>query len=359
MPELSLCMIVRNEEAVLARCLNCIREAVDEIVIVDTGSNDQTRNIALAYTNNVYDFTWEDDFAKARNFAFSKATKPYIMWLDADDIMLPESVMQLKALIKNLETNTDMVMMPYQVSFDAQGKPTLTYERERIIRNGAGFLWVGAIHEVMLPAGKIIHADIPVMHQKVGPGDPDRNLRIFEKMIASGQKLFGREEYYYARELMYHQRYEEAIRGLEHFLDSGLGWIENVLSACRDLSECYRALGNQGKALAALFRSFHYGTPRAETCCQIGRYFYDKEDFLTAAFWYELAVSGKLENPPGGFHEPDCYGYIPYMQLCVCSFRLGDLEKAVEYNRLAGQIKPDDPSYLYNKSFFQAQLQQP
>ena len=357
MPELSLCMIVRNEEAVLGRCLDCIRDAVDEIVIVDTGSIDRTRDIAMAYTNDVYDFVWVDDFAKARNYAFSKATKPYIMWLDADDVILPESVLQLNALMDNLEPNTDMVMMPYHVAFDAQGKLTMTYERERIIRNGAGLFWVGAIHEVIPPAGKIVHADIPILHQKVGPGDPDRNLRIYEKMIASGQKLHGRDEYYYARELMYHQRFEEAVRGLEHFLDSGLGWIENVLSACRDLSECYKALGSKEKALAALYRSFHYGSPRAETCCQIGRHFYDKEDFQTAAFWYELAISGMLINPPGGFQEPDCYGYIPYMQLCVCYYRQGYLEKAIEYNRLAGEIKPDDPSYLYNRAFFQAQLQ--
>ncbi len=357
MPELSLCMIVRNEEAVLGRCLDGIRDAVDEIVIVDTGSTDQTRDIALAYTNDVYDFTWVDDFAKARNYAFSKATKPYIMWLDADDVIAPESAARLKALMKNLEPNTDMVMMPYHVAFDAQGKPTMTYERERIIRNGAGFVWLGAIHEVIQPAGKIIHADIPVLHQKVGPGDPDRNLRIFEKVIASGQKLFGREEYYYARELMYHQRFEEAVRGLEHFLDSGLGWVENIQSACRDLSECYSLLGNKEKALAALFRSFHYGPPRAETCCQIGRHFFERADFQTAAFWYELAASGKLVSPPGGFHEPDCYGYIPYMQLCVCAYRMGDVKKALEYNHMAGQIKPDDPSYLYNMAFFQAQLQ--
>lgn len=357
MPELSLCMIVRNEETVLGRCLNSIRDAVDEIVIVDTGSIDQTRDIALSYTNNVFDFAWIDDFSMARNFAFSKATKPYIMWLDADDVIMPESAHRLRTLMDNLEANTDMVMMPYHVAFDATGKPTMTYERERIIRNGAGLLWVGAIHEVIPPAGKIVHADIPILHQKVGPGDPDRNLRIFEKMIASGQKLHGREEYYYARELMYHQRFEEAIRGLEHFLDSGLGWIENVISACRDLSECYKALGSREKALAALLRSFHYGSPRAETCCQIGRHFYDKEDFQTAAFWYEMAISGKLANPPGGFQEPDCHGYIPYMQLCVCYYRQGYLEKAIEYNRLAGQIKPDDPSFLYNTAFFQAQLQ--
>lgn len=75
---ISLCMIVKNEERILARCLDSVKDLVDEIVIVDTGSVDATRRIAQTYTDRVYDFTWIDDFSAARNFAFSKATCEYI-----------------------------------------------------------------------------------------------------------------------------------------------------------------------------------------------------------------------------------------------------------------------------------------
>lgn len=352
--ELSLCMIVRNEEAVLERCLRCVRDAVDEIVIVDTGSIDRTKEIAQRYTSLVFDFPWVDDFAKARNFAFSKATKPYILWLDADDVLTAESSVLLKALMKTLDPNTDMIMMPYHVAFDILGNPTLTYERERIVRREAGFQWAGAIHEVISPSGQIIHADIPILHKKETVGDPDRNIRIFEKMIASGETLSPREEYYYAREMMYHQRYIEAIALFQHYLDSGLGWIENVLSACRDMADCLFALGKKQEAMMALLRSFCYDAPRAETCCQIGKCFWDEESFGIAAFWYELAASGTLKSPSGGFMLPDCSGFIPYLQLCVCYYRMGDMQKAMEYNRLAGEIKPNDPGYLYNKAFFES-----
>ena len=84
---ISLCMIVKNEEDVLARCLDCAINFADEIIIVDTGSTDRTKEIAALYTEQVYDFEWIDDFAAARNFAFSKATMEYCMWLDADDII--------------------------------------------------------------------------------------------------------------------------------------------------------------------------------------------------------------------------------------------------------------------------------
>ena len=74
---ISLCMIVKNESEVLARCLDSVRGAVDEIIIVDTGSDDNTREIARRYTDHVYDFEWIDDFSAARNYSFSKASMDY------------------------------------------------------------------------------------------------------------------------------------------------------------------------------------------------------------------------------------------------------------------------------------------
>ena len=75
MATVSLCIIVKNEEAVLARCLESIRAGVEEIIIVDTGSDDATKEIASRYTDLVYDFAWRDDFSAARNFSFSKASR--------------------------------------------------------------------------------------------------------------------------------------------------------------------------------------------------------------------------------------------------------------------------------------------
>ena len=86
---ISLCMIVRNEEKVLARCLESVRGCVDEIIIVDTGSSDGTKEIAARFTDKIYDFEWIDDFSAARNYSFEQATGDYLLWLDADDVLLP------------------------------------------------------------------------------------------------------------------------------------------------------------------------------------------------------------------------------------------------------------------------------
>ena len=91
--------------------------------IVDTGSTDATKQIAARYTSRVYDFVWVDDFAAARNFSFSKATKEYILWLDADDVFLESDRKAFEDLKHTLDPSTDLVMMKYHVGFDAQGNP--------------------------------------------------------------------------------------------------------------------------------------------------------------------------------------------------------------------------------------------
>ena len=84
---LSLCMIVRDEEAVLARCLDSAQGIADEIVLVDTGSRDRTKEVAARYTDRIYDFPWRNDFSAARNYALSLARMDYCFWLDADDVI--------------------------------------------------------------------------------------------------------------------------------------------------------------------------------------------------------------------------------------------------------------------------------
>ena len=107
---ISLCMIVKNEEEVIGRCLASVSGLVDEINIVDTGSNDRTKEIVKKYTDRIFDFQWMDDFAAARNFSFQQATKDYVLWIDADDIFTPEDQEKFKLLKQSLTHQS----MPFQ-----------------------------------------------------------------------------------------------------------------------------------------------------------------------------------------------------------------------------------------------------
>lgn len=349
---ISLCMIVRNEHRHLGRCLESAKETVDEIVVVDTGSEDDTREIARTFTPLVYDFEWEDDFSLARNFSFSKATQDFILWLDADDVIEPEDAKRLIELKKTIGKTADVVMLPYRIGFDDRGVPAMTYYRERLLRRSMNFRWEGAVHEAVTPAGRILYGDAAVSHKKEGAGDGDRNLRIYEKLLAQGKQLGPREWFYYARELCDHGRFEEALSSFESFLALPDGWLENRIDACRGAARCLSALGRKEEAQAMRFRSFAMDVPRAETCCEIGAAFFEAQNYRAAAYWYERALACEAEPRSGAFVQPECYDYVPLLQLCVCYDRMGERKLARLLNERVGERWPDDPSYLYNKAYF-------
>lgn len=352
MATISLCMIVKDEEMHIARCLDSVTGLVEEIIIVDTGSTDRTMEIASGYTPNVYSYPWKDDFADARNYSFSRASMEYCMWMDADDILEETEKDEFVRLKQSLSPQIDIVMMKYNTSFDESGKPSFSYFRERWIRNSAKYRWIGEVHEVIPPDGRLLYSDVAISHKKTGAGDPDRNLRIYRKMIADGKTLEPRQQYYYGRELYYHKQYEEAVSVLEQFLCAEEGWVENKIEACSVCADCYDKLGQEGPALLALLRSMSFDLPRAELCCEIGKHFLERGNFRNAIYWYETALHVPKNEFSGGFMLPDCYDYIPYLQLCVCYDRLGDRQKAKEYNEEAGRCKPYSRAYLYNKKYF-------
>lgn len=352
MPTISLCMIVKNEELHIARCLDSIAKLVDEIIIVDTGSTDKTVEIVSHYTSNVYSYTWKDDFSDARNYSFSKASMDYCMWMDADDILEETEMDKFLQLKQSLSPDTDIVMMKYNTAFDEAGTPSFFYFRERWIRNCSKYRWIGVLHEVIPPSGSIIYSDIAICHKKMNTGNPDRNLKIYQKLLADGKSLEPRQQYYYGRELYYHKEYEEAVSVFEQFLLSPEGWVENKIEACSICADCYNHLGQEHSALMTLLRSMSFDLPRAELCCDIGKYFLEHGNYHNAIYWYETALHTPKNEYAGGFILPDCYDYIPLLQLCVCYDKMGDRQKAKEYNERAGICKPYSKAYLYNKNYF-------
>ena len=353
MIELSLCMIVRDEEKVLKRCLESVHEVVEEIIIIDTGSVDRTMEIAAAYTDKIYTMPWKNDFSAARNFAFSKAGKEYLLWMDADDVLPACEKAKLIALKKQIsETDADCVMLPYDAAFDTQGRAVFTYERERIVRNCPQARWQGRVHEVIPPFGKILHGQVHLEHRKEAQEYSERNLQIYEQMRQDGVSLDAREQFYYARECYYHKKYAKAVIWFWKFLYNEAGWVENKIEACRFLYLCLMELEAEKEAVAALLQGLLLAPPNGELCCTLGQYFWQKGEWKQATFWYENALHAQKRTESGAFIEEDCYGYLPCIQLCVCYDRLGEREKAKMYNDMAGMFKPQDAAVEWNRKYF-------
>ncbi|HWS30275.1 MAG TPA: glycosyltransferase family 2 protein [Clostridia bacterium] len=353
MVTVSLCMIVKNEEAVLSRCLTSVKGIADEIIIVDTGSTDATKEIAMSFGAKVYDFPWIDDFSAARNFSFSNATMQYILWLDADDVLQAEEREKLLKLKETLDEGVDAVMMRYDIAFDSGGRPSFSYFRERLSKRARNFKWEEPVHEFLRTYGNIVNAEIHVTHQKPKrESEPGRNARIYEAILQRGETLSPRGTYYYARELKDMGRFIEAAERFCEFLASRKGWVEDNIAACLGLARCLAATGDEDGALKALFQSFLYDAPRAEVCCEIGYRFKAKTDYRRAAFWFSLVEH--LERPADswGFFELDSWNYVPFLECAVCYDRLGELEKAEYFNELAAAAKTDSHAVAHNRAYF-------
>lgn len=333
MKKISLCMIVKNEEKVLSRCLDSVKDLVDEIVIIDTGSSDNTKLIASKYTKKVYDFVWCNDFAKARNFAFSHASCEYIMWLDADDVVPKQSLNKLIELKRSMDK--DVYMLKYDISF-LNNKPIFSYYRERILRNCDKCIWVGVVHECITLFGQIERLDVSIEHRKVENVKSDRNIKIYEG-LKKERELTPREKYYYARELFDHGKYLKSIKQMDRFIQDGNGWVENIIDGYFIKARAYLSLRQDDNAFDELVATFKYDEPRANVCCLIGDYFLNKQRFFQAIYWYNTALGCKDVISKGGFVEDVYYNYYPYLQLCVCYYRLNNIEKSKHFNELAGK----------------------
>ncbi len=349
---ISLCMIVRNEEDTLSRVLDSAKDLVDEIIIIDTGSKDKTKEIAKQYTDKIYDFEWIDDFAAARNFSFSKATKEYIFYLDADDVMLEEDREKFKKLKEELDPSVDSVTMKYNVGFDKHGNVTFSYRRNRLVKRTRKFQWYGPCHNYLVVSGKIINSDVAISHKKK-THQTERNLKIYEKRLARGDEFSPRDVFYYGNELYDHKMYEKALENYDKFLNMDQGWSENKIYACGKVADYYSSLGDYENAYKYCFKSFEYDTPHAEHCCKIGSYFKVARRYKQAIFWYKAAT--ELEKPKDcwGFIMDDYWTWIPHMELCVCYYRVGEQQLAYKHNEMARKYNPNNEGILYNKKFFE------
>ena len=354
MKEISLCMIVKNEEKVIGRCLDSICDIVDEIIVVDTGSTDNTKNIVNQYTDKIYDFKWVNDFAKARNYSFSKATKDYILWMDADDVILQEDKKKLKKLKESMDGTVDVYTMVYNYSQDENGTPIIVQRRERIVKRENNYQWISPIHEVIVPTGNIVDTDIVVTHKKHGIKDVNRNLRIFEQMIKDHVEFDDRQEYCYAKELYFLQKIPEAIKQYNQFINKYIKEYDKrkdlLYSALIELSDCYKRTDNEEKEWETLLLILQNQIPGKECLNKIADIFFRKEKYEEAIFWFKnsLQLGDTVEDLYNNFYANICIG--------VCYYWLGNLEKANIYNEKAGKMIPRDETYQKNAEIYQNEV---
>ena len=338
MVTISVCMIVKNEERILARCLDSLKRLADEIIIVDTGSVDDTKRIAEAYTDKVYDFAWTGSFSDARNFAFSKAEMEYIYSADADEMLDEENREIFRGLKENLLPEIDIVQMYYANQLDFGTIYNFDKElRPKLFKRVRSFVWEEPIHEQVILEPVIYDSNVAILHLP-DSNHKNRDLAAFVRMTSSGRRLSKRLHSIYAKELF--------ISGEERDFLTAMSFFE---SSCADTE---RSLDEIKEAACVVARAarFSQDTEKffkyalkvvasegcSEICCELGTYFLERQDLEEAIVWFYNAVyeTESILN----IHSS---GDIPLRGLSECYRLAGNTEQAEAYGKLAAEWKAE------------------
>ncbi|RKM60728.1 glycosyltransferase [Butyrivibrio sp. XB500-5] len=337
MVTVSVCMIVKNEEECLGRCLKSLQGIVDEMIVVDTGSTDKTKEIAKECGAKVYDFKWTGDFSEARNYSFSLATCDYIYAADADEELDEENRQRFVKLKEDIEKlDIDIVQMYYcnQLSF----RTVYNYDRElrpKLFKRVRHFVWEDPIHEQVSLEPVVCNSDIEIIHRP-RENHAGRDLASFRKAVDDGRYLSKRLHNMYARELFMGGTDDDFIKAKEFFKKSACDTNRGV----DEIKEASCVLAHvavlEDDAPALLKYSLKDATTEmsSEMCYELGEYYYGKKDYDEAIIWF---FNGAYECE--SVLDIKKSKELPRLALAKCYRALGNEEQAADYEREAAECE--------------------
>ncbi|UZW16023.1 glycosyltransferase [Clostridium pasteurianum] len=340
---LTLCMIVKNEGANLKNCLSKVAAFVDEIIIVDTGSIDNTKTIASEFTDKIYDFKWCNDFSKARNFSISKASKDWILVLDADEFVTDFFRYNIDEFIKN-SSNKNKVGRIQRINIMNDPNGNKKYiERVNRLFNRNYFHYKGIIHEQLVALdGKTYETEIiDITADHVGYTEEalnrtdklKRNIDLLEVAVKNDSEdpyLYFQlgKSYYMLKDYKTSALYFE--KALSFQLDFRLEYVE-------DLVETYGySMINSGRYSDALI---------LENCLEVYSKLPDFHFLLGLIYMnnakFTQAIKCFLECTKFPYSKVEgITTYISYYNVGVIYDVLGFREKVVEYYKMCGDYEP-------------------
>lgn len=234
--KLSACMIAKNEEKVIATCINSYKDIVKEIIVVDTGSTDKTIEIAGSLGAKVYHYTWNNNFAEAKNFALDQAKGDWIIFLDADEYFANDTAKNIVPIIKQLHASFDTIACKMKNIDYANGKMLDEITHIRIFKRDKNIRYVNSIHEMLINKTKnknlkaflADEKDLLIYHtgySLTNRGEKsERNLKLLLLEIDKGPEKPAIYQYisdcYFGIE-----DWKQAIKYAQMFIDSGAKFI--------------------------------------------------------------------------------------------------------------------------------------
>lgn len=291
MPTISICMIVKNEEKHLARCLDSLQGLWDELIIVDTGSTDRTKNIAAEYTSHIYDYQWRDDFAHARNYSFSLAHCDYIYAPDADEVLDSTNWQKFLQLKQTLLPEIEIVQMIYVNQHNYQTTENFEKDyRPKLFKRLRTFQWIEPVHETIRLQPVVYDSDIEILHLP-NSSHASRDLELLHSLAQKGLPLSARLHNMYARELFMAGTAQDFLNAESIFRtslqDPARSNDEHMEALCV-LARINRLKRNHLEFLSLCLNGIA-AAPCAELCLEAGDYYREIQDYENAQDWYENA----------------------------------------------------------------------
>lgn len=300
MKTLALHIIARNSEESLKRTLDSVEDLFEQIIVVDTGSEDRTIEVAKSYGAEVYEFEWIDDFSAARNFALCQVTCDWAMWLDTGDVIKPESLEQFKKLKTTDLYNSnqiDLIWVPLNRKLDEEGRPLLTMVVPRIARMSADPIWERPIHESIttrkpeMPRSAVFDwGEIDDPFSDV-IGGAERNLRILQRLIDEGDTN-SRTKYYLGQEFYALGEDQKAIDAWADFIETNTMTWERY-NAFLYLGRGYYNLGNKIAAAGAWLNAIGYDPKEPDAWFDLGFLFKEIGEEEKANVFFQACVGMK------------------------------------------------------------------
>ncbi|MCF0148110.1 MAG: glycosyltransferase [Clostridium sp.] len=347
---LSLCMIVKNEENALSRCLESVKDIVDEIILVDTGSTDNTLEIAKSYGAKVFYYKWDNSFANARNYSLSKATKDWILIMDADDELVEEDKSKVVLLINN-EENKLNAYFGETLSYSGELKNYNIYSNLniRFVRNGKGYKFTGDIHEQITPGSEDAKkqvflglVDIRFYHYGylnetiIEKDKRKRNMSIIENMLKNDPNntfmLYNMGVEYSAK-----GEYSEALKYLNKAYNNFTPTAGFGSKLILKMISCNEYLNNLNECLKLIEAGQKYYPSCTEYEFCKANIFYKKRKYLSAIESAKKCIS-MGESPVLLREISGIATYKPYYLLGIIAYDLSHYDDAYEYLNKALKI---------------------
>jgi glycosyltransferase involved in cell wall biosynthesis len=379
--KISACLLVRDDASTLKVCLESIRPHVDELVILDTGSTDDSPAIAKDYADKWEQWTGCNDeegkiadFAAARNKSYELASHDWVFWADADDQFVGGE--HLRELVAKKPTENVMYLVPYEYQHDANGRVTVYHYRENLVYPRQSYRWRVPVHEVLVPEGPIVGStatvytrdilpgvDIRRVHRKqhsTKPPDPMRNWRILDRYTRANGEGDVRALYYFGVECSVLGMLGQALSNLRRYVqltDSPSGWTDERCLATLEIARIHERMGDWEQAI-------EWGLRAMATKSWCEPYFVVSRGCMALAelgknVTYNYKRSARFAQDGLRLAATTTVLFVNPMEryeihrvLNVALYKLGDLPSALQSCRDGLEGLPGDPELTNNLAVF-------